>query len=106
MVDTFTMRNGSVVTAQEISATLDRLALRKKEFMGIPQGVMDDLNGFCRAERSCWAEDQRMHALLEGRREVYLRIMQHHKLTPEDLLVVFSDGELNVQLLKGTEYAR
>ena len=93
-------------TAQEVSQTLDRLSMRKKAYQGIPQDVLDDLKGFCRAERSCWADDARMHALLEGRREVYIRIMQHLELTPETLLALYSGGELHVSMLEGTEYAR
>lgn len=93
-------------SAQAVSATLDRLALRKKAYQGIPQDVLDDLAGFCRAERTCWAEDARLHALLEGRRETYLRIQEHLQLTPEQLLVLYSNGELNVSMLEGTEYAR
>jgi hypothetical protein len=94
------------VTARDVSETLDRLMARKKAYQGIPQDVLDDLAGFCRAERTCWAEDARLHALLEGRRETYLRIQEHLQLTPEDLLVLYSGGELHVDMLKGTEYAR
>ena len=93
-------------TAQEVSATLDALALRKKAFQGIPQDVLDDLAGFCRAERSCWDPDARIHAALEGRREVYIRIKEHLELTPEQLLILYSNGQLNVAMLEGTEYAR
>lgn len=93
-------------TAQEVSQTLDRLGQRKAAYQGIPQDVLDDLAGFCRAERTCWAPDARLHALLEGRREVYLRIKEHLELTPEQLLSLYSNGELDVAMLKGTEYAR
>ena len=48
--------------------------------------VMADLARFCRAEEPCWSEDQRHHARLEGRREVWLRIQAQMKLTVEDLL--------------------
>lgn len=50
------------------------------------QTVLDDLGRFCRAEEPCWSEDQRHHARLEGRREVWLRIQAELKLPVEDLL--------------------
>lgn len=48
--------------------------------------VQADLARFCRAEEPCWSEDQRHHARLEGRREVWLRIQAQMKLSVEDLL--------------------
>lgn len=50
------------------------------------QAVLDDLGRFCRADEPCWSEDQRHHARLEGRREVWLRIQAELKLSVEDLL--------------------
>ena len=93
-------------TPEQISQTIDRLSDRKKEYQGIPQGVLDDLRGFCRADRSCWDPDARVHAAMEGRREVWLRIQQHLDLTPEEMLVFFSNGEHSVKDLEGTPYAR
>lgn len=95
-----------LLTASQVSQTLDGLTSRKSDYLGIPQGVLDDLRGFCRADRSCFDIDPRIHAALEGRREVWLRIQQHLELTPEELLVFFSDGKLSPEQLKGTEYAR
>jgi hypothetical protein len=48
--------------------------------------VLEDLGRFCRAEEPCWSEDQRHHARLEGRREVWLRIQAELKLPIEELL--------------------
>lgn len=48
--------------------------------------VLADLARFCRAAEPCWSEDQRHHARLEGRREVWLRIRAQLDLPPEDLL--------------------
>ena len=48
--------------------------------------VLADLGRFCRAEEPCWSEDQRHHARLEGRREVWLRIQAQLKLPIEELL--------------------
>lgn len=47
---------------------------------------MEDLERFCRAKQSTFHENARMHAVLEGRREVYLRIMDHVTLTIEELI--------------------
>lgn len=95
----------SVAPAQ-LNATLTRLELRKRSYMGIPQEVMDDLRGFCRADRSCWDPDPRLHAAMEGRREVWLRIQQHVELEVEQLLRLYSAGRLSSDLLNGTEYQR
>lgn len=92
-------------SASEIREALDRLSLRKRAFMAIPVDVMEDLRGFCRAERSCWDADPRVHAVLEGRREVWLRIQQHIQLTPEELLSLYTDGVVSAAQLKGTTYA-
>ena len=48
--------------------------------------VLADLGRFCRAEEPCWSEDQRHHARLEGRREVWLRIQNELKMPVEELL--------------------
>lgn len=57
--------------------------------------VLADLAGFCRAQRSCFDSDPRAHALLEGRREVWLRIQQTLRLTEEQVaeLVEMSDDD-------------
>ena len=49
------------------------------------QAVLEDLAKFCRAEESTFHPDPRVAAQLDGRREVYLRIMQHVKLSEEQL---------------------
>lgn len=46
--------------------------------------VLRDLAKFCRANKTCFHEDERIHANLEGRREVFLRIMEHINLTPDE----------------------
>lgn len=53
---------------------------------GAGQTVLDDLGRFCRANEPCWSEDQRHHARLEGRREVWLRIHNELKMPVEELL--------------------
>lgn len=50
------------------------------------QRVLKDLARFCRANESTFHMDPRMHAVLEGRREVFLRILKHINLTSEQFL--------------------
>lgn len=47
--------------------------------------VLSDLAKFCRADKSTFDADPRVHALMEGRREVFLRIMEHLELPSEVL---------------------
>lgn len=49
------------------------------------KAVIEDLKRFCRAELSTFHPDARMHAVIEGRREVWLRISDHINLSPEEL---------------------
>lgn len=50
------------------------------------KAVLEDLAKFCRANQSTFHQDARIHAVLEGRREVYLRIKEHLDLSPESFL--------------------
>lgn len=52
--------------------------------------VMEDLAVFCRANESTFSADPRVHALLEGRREVFLRIMDHIGLTPDEFFAKYT----------------
>lgn len=54
------------------------------------QAVLADLFKFCRAEESTFNVDPRLEARLDGRREVWLRIQHHLRLTPEQLWVLYS----------------
>lgn len=47
--------------------------------------VLTDLAKFCRAGESTFHTDARVAALMEGRREVWLRIQQHLQLTDDEL---------------------
>jgi len=47
--------------------------------------VLKDLEKFCHANVSTFHQDARMHAVLEGRREVWLRIQDHLRLSPDEL---------------------
>ena len=47
--------------------------------------VLKDLARFCRAHDTTFQPDERMHAVLEGRREVWLRIQNHLQLDLEEI---------------------
>jgi hypothetical protein len=94
------------ISPESLSKTLDQLAERKKHYQGISEAVLEDLRRFCRANETCFNADPRIHAALEGRREVWLRIQQHLDLTPDQLLKLYSGGELSADMLEGTPYAR
>jgi hypothetical protein len=51
------------------------------------QAVLADLTPFCRAKETCVVPGDRDRTyVLEGRREVYLRIREYLELTPEQLV--------------------
>lgn len=52
--------------------------------------VLKDLARFCRAHESTFDLDPRVSALAEGRREVWLRIAHHLKLSPDQLWELYS----------------
>ena len=59
--------------------------------------VLMDLAKFCRAHDSTFHKDDRISAVLEGRREVWLRIVEQLNLSVEDIYklhrVVDKQGE-------------
>lgn len=52
--------------------------------------VLRDLARFCRADETTFHIDARTSSLLEGRREVWLRIMKHLNLTPDEMVRYFN----------------
>ncbi len=65
----------------------------KQTFKGpVAETVLRDLARFCRANTSTFHPDARLHAMAEGRREVWLRIQSHLNLTPAELFRL-STGE-------------
>lgn len=82
-------------------ATYNFLTGRKRDYIHTfkssvaGQRVLQDLAKFCRANETCFHEDARLHAVLEGRREVFLRITQHLNLTSEQLYAVFAGHVFN-----------
>jgi hypothetical protein len=78
-----------------IDAIMGFIKKRKRQYQLVfnsyaGQDVMIDLARFCRANETCFHEDARMHAVLEGRREVFLRIQQHLNLTEQQLFDLYS----------------
>jgi hypothetical protein len=57
------------------------------------RAVLQDLAKFCRANKSAFHQDPRLHAVLEGRREVWLRIANHLKLSQEELWELIGEGK-------------
>lgn len=54
------------------------------------QEVLKDLARFCRMHESTFHADPRVHAMLEGRREVILRICAHLHMKPDQLWAHYS----------------
>jgi|TARA_R110002126_G_scaffold73586_1_gene183470 hypothetical protein len=55
-------------------------------FKGINgEAVLDDLAKFCRANESTFHADARVEGIMQGRREVWLRIANHLNLTNDEL---------------------
>lgn len=56
------------------------------------QVVVDDLARFCRAYDSCFVEGPEHAARLDGRREVYLRIVEFSTLSHDALMMRYHMG--------------
>lgn len=70
------------------------VAARRTDYVqtfNTPHGekVLEDLAKFCRAHETTFHTDPRVHAALEGRREVFLRIQQHLNLDDPALWRLF-----------------
>ncbi len=87
-----------------ISATADRLRryLRRRHIAYnqvftiesvFTQTVLKDLAKFCRAHESTFHTDARVSAVMDGRREVYLRIQEHLNLTTEQIYALHKVSE-------------
>lgn len=91
--------------AAAIAPAIEFMRVRKRAYQLVfasPAGqeVMADFKKFCRGDRTCFHPDARMHAALEGRREVWQRIQDHLELSPEDLAVRYGATAPN----KETDY--
>lgn len=61
--------------------------------------VMDDLAQFCRANVTTFDANDRVHAAMEGRREVYLRIQEHLEMPVSHFLA----SRLNINVVEKTD---
>lgn len=71
------------------NALIDKVKLRKRAYAAIPHDVRVDLARFCCAHKSCFHADPRRHALMEGRREVWLWLEMHWQMTPAQLAEIY-----------------
>jgi hypothetical protein len=58
--------------------------------------VLQHLAEFCRAAESCFHADPRLHAMLEGRREVFLRIHHFAKLSDDEVVQMVAGRRLRL----------
>jgi hypothetical protein len=86
-------------------ATMDFLRGRRRQYQLTfkqtvwGQNVLADLAKFCRANETCVVPgDQRLTDVLEGRREVWLRIQNHIHLTDDQLYLLLTGHNFNPQL--------
>lgn len=75
----------------------NRVFDRKSPFT---QQVLKDLANFCRAHDSTFHQDPRVHAVLEGRREVWLKIERMLNLSPDELYELHKVKEFKPEELK------
>lgn len=67
------------------------LRLRRSAYLqtfggeGASRTVLKDLARFCRANDTTFRPNDREHVLLEGRREVWLRIQRHLNMSVEEI---------------------
>ena len=86
-----------------LQGAIDFMSLRRRAYqltLGSPAGsrVLLDLAQFCRANETCVVPNDRDKSLvLEGRREVWLRIQQHQHLSTEQLMSLYTGQAINQQ---------
>src|SRR6266404_2187382 len=87
-------------TFERVVSFIRHRARAYKLCFGSPAGqeVLIDLVKFCRAAESCVVRgDPTRTLLLEGRREVFLRIAEHLNLTSEQLYALYSGRNILVK---------
>jgi hypothetical protein len=92
--------NAPEPTLTDYGRAVELLRQRKAAYQltfGGPHGedVLKDLLPFCRGVTTCFHPDARIHAALEGRREVWLRIRNHLDRTPEELVEIYAPDLVN-----------
>ena len=82
----------------KLRAWLPKSAYRK--VFGGPAGqmVLQDLAKFCRSAETCFDADPRKHAVLEGRREVFIRIADHLHLSVEQLYALYAGRQIDLSV--------
>jgi len=55
--------------------------------------VLEDLAKFCRATETTFHPDPRIHAVAEGRKEVWLRIQRHLQLSDDQLWALHAPAQ-------------
>lgn len=85
-----------------IQDTMNFIRRRRRDYQltfkqSIPgQNVLQDLAKFCRANQTCVIPgDPVLTGILEGRREVWLRISNHINLTDEQLYALLTQRNFN-----------
>lgn len=84
---------------------LDFFRIRKRDYQLTfnslsGQAVYKDLVPFCHADTTCvildkdGRVDERLTFMMEGRREVILRIQHHMRLSPQDLMTLHTGGTI------------
>ncbi len=73
-----------------LDITLESLRARQQAYQQVFSNtsaklVLEDLARFCRANTTTFDPNDRVHAALEGKREVWLRIHSHLNLSVEEL---------------------
>lgn len=73
----------------------DFLITRKQAYQKTFSGrfgemVLEDLARFCRADESTFHSDPRVEGIMQGRREVWLRISKHMNMTPDQMVSYFN----------------
>ena len=57
------------------------------------QEVLADLSKYCFANKSTAQPNRDLSLILQGRREVWLRIANHMNMSPDDLWRLYHEGE-------------
>ncbi len=74
----------------ELQKAKDFLVTRGQAYRQVFKGVyaekvLHDLAKFCRAQESTFHKDPRLEGIMQGRREVWLRIAAHLNMTEDEL---------------------
>ena len=78
----------SILTHARLFISRRRTAYVKAFTGPFGEEVLADLAKFCRATETTFHIDPRIHAVAEGRKEVWLRIQRHLQLTDEQLWAI------------------